>query len=323
MNYTFNGNKSAELRIHLHQSIIADAVVKAIPEENLAAIVMIGGYGRCEGAFVKTGNEYGPYNDYDYFLVFKGVSKRKALQLMQNIPELDHIVGVEVDFFPLLENKIDKLEFSLMNAEMQLGHRVIWGDKGILDKMKAMPLEQVDLKEFERLLTNRGCLLLMNQLDNDHEHMSKYINKAWLAIGDSLLALAGKYELSYTNKKLAIGKVTDDQTIIDAYRRAIDIRFRPDLFLTWTVEDLECVTQYWLDTLNRVELSGQRQAPKPQWLNVFRNLRDRRLRKLKNSLLTHPRTQVTRQLKSLITPSKCNKWQEESDKLLTLWGSYS
>ena len=323
MNFTFNGNPSAEQRICLHQSIIASEVLKAIPEKNLAAIVMIGGYGRSEGAFVKHEKGYGPYNDYDYFLVFKGVSKKKAQQLMLKIRDLDHTVGVEVDFFPLLENKIDKLEFSLMNAEMQLGHRVIWGDQAVLDKMQDMPLAQLDLREFERLLTNRGCLLLMNHLDNGHEHISKYINKAWLAIGDALLALAGKYQISYLNKKLAIEQVTSDPLIIDAYRRAIDIRFRPDLFLPWNLQDLDVVTDYWLDTLGQVESSDQKQASTSHWLNIFRNLRDRRLRKFNHSLMNHPRAQVTNRLKSLITPSSDRQWQRESTKLLSLWGSYS
>ena len=79
--------------------------------------------------------------------------------------------------------------------------------------MQDMPLAQLDLREFERLLTNRGCLLLMNHLDNGHEHISKYINKAWLAIGDALLALAGKYEISYLNKKLAIEQVTRNERV--------------------------------------------------------------------------------------------------------------
>lgn len=323
MNFTFNGNQSAEQRIAQHQSLIAESVLEAIPEDNLAAIVMIGGYGRSEGAFVKQDEGYGPYNDYDYFLVFKGVSKKKAQQLMQNIPDLDHLVGVEVDFFPLLEEKIGKLEYSLMNAEMQLGHRVIWGDEAILENMQTMPLGQVDLREFERLLTNRGCLLLMNHLDNGHEHVSKYINKAWLAIGDALLALAGKYELSYVNKKLTIEQVTQDPLIIEAYRRAIDIRFRPDLFQPWSLDDLDSVTSYWLDTLGLIEASALRKESTSQWSNIFRNLRDHRLRKIGHSLLTHPRTQVTNRLKSLIIPSDDRQWKEESNKLLLLWGSYS
>ena len=323
MNFTFNGNQSAEQRIRLHQSIIASEVLKAIPEKNLTAIVMVGGYGRSEGAFVKHDKGYGPYNDYDYFLVFTGVTKKRAQQLILNIPDLDSTVGVEVDFFPILENKIDKLEFSLMNAEMQLGHRVIWGDEAVLDRMQQMPLAQLDLTEFERLLTNRGCLLLMNHLDNGHEHMSKYINKAWLAIGDALLALAGKYELSYVNKKLAIEQATSDPLVIDAYLRAIDIRFRPDLFLPWGLEDLDIVTDYWSATLGQVESSKQRLDSASHWTNIFRNLRDRRLLKLDHPLTAHPRVQVTNRLKSLITPSNDRQWQKESNKLLSLWGSYS
>jgi hypothetical protein len=323
VNFTFNGQKSAELRIGRHQCIIVDAVLQAIGEENLTAIIMIGGYGREEGAYVKLEDGYGPYNDYDYFLVFKGTSKKRAQQLLQKIPDLDHVVGVEVDFYPLLNNKIGKLEYSLMNAEMQLGHQVIWGDESVLQPMQAMPLSQLNLKEFERLLTNRGCLLLMNHIDNEHEHLSKYINKAWLAIGDSLLALAGKYELSYARKKEIVDQVTDDALVIDAYRRAIDIRFRPDLFLPWDREDLNRVSDYWLQILIQVELSVPQQATIKSWPNLFRNLRDRRLRRLNSSLLMHPRTQVTEKLKSLITSKQHSHWQQECDDLLILWGNYS
>ena len=109
MNFTFNGNPSAEQRICLHQSIIASEVLKAIPEKNLAAIVMIGGYGRSEGAFVKHEKGYGPYNDYDYFLVFKGVSKKKAQQLMLKYGTLIIRSALKLISFPYWKTKSTSL----------------------------------------------------------------------------------------------------------------------------------------------------------------------------------------------------------------------
>ncbi len=330
MKYTFDGNASAESIIGAHQRLVVETVRRAIPEERLAAIVMIGGYGREEGAYVidSTG-EARPYNDYDYFVVYRNTSAAKARALTDAIPDLEHETGIEVDFFPLLERDIPSLEFSLMNAEMRAGHVVIWGASNILQAMPEMPLDEVPMSEFERLLTNRGCLLLMNCLRPASEDFSKFINKAWLAIGDTELARVGAYHLSYLTKREVASRAIQNPTIRKNYQRAIDIRMRPDAYAPWGQEDLPMVVDCWLASIEALRSISK---PASQGLysmlkNVVRHLRDRRLRLIDSAIIEHPRRRITDRLPSLLEAAggkhSDQYVQQAGGDLLDLWGSYS
>ena len=121
-NYCFDGSPQAEWRITTDQLKIAKAVRQVIPGSELVAMVLIGGYGRGEGGYVLDLNDVAaPYNDYDYFLIFQGVSRRHAQELCDAVPDLTDLVGVEVDFAPLRREELPRLRPSLMLAEMAWG----------------------------------------------------------------------------------------------------------------------------------------------------------------------------------------------------------
>lgn len=327
MNYTFDGNPRIEAVIRQHQDLIVKRVCSVIPTKCLAAIVLIGGYGRSEGGYILEGDHYKPYNDYDYFLVFRNISRRQAVKLVRSIPCLEQEIGIEVDFFPLLEEKLGELEFSLMNAEMLAGSRVIHGDANIFQKMAVMPLSRLLMSEFLRMLTNRGCLLLMNHRDSEHDQYSKFINKAWLAIGDSLFATAERYELLYLNKQRHISEVTNDSRIIECFERAVNIRLRPDLHPPWQLIDLEEVTNYWIDVFVALKQRQARRGIDPTLLslleNFLRNVKDRRLRSWDRHMFCHPRLRVTGGLLSILRDTDDSHMRDNADSLLGLWSSYS
>ncbi len=326
MKFTFDGNPAAERVIQDHQSLIIATVKQAVPEENLAAIVMIGGYGRSEGAYViDDRGRAAPYNDYDYFVIYRDVSLAKARALTRMIPDLEHETGIDVDFFPLRLCDLEKLEFSLMNAEMRAGHAVIWGDVNILDRMPDMPLSEVPKQEFQRLLTNRGCLLLMNQLNPASEDFSKFINKAWLAIGDSQLAGEGAYALSYLEKRDAASKVLKDKGLVACYQRAIDIRMRPDACTPWQAEDLPEVIEAWVTELNRIApgCTEDNASVVDRLKNLLRHLRDTRLPRGDLAVFSHPRKRITNRLAALLRENDAQQVQQEARALLDLWASYS
>ena len=318
MNYTFDGHPMAEHVISRHQELVTEAVLQAVPENQLAAIIMIGGYGRSEGAYTVSRHGYEPYNDYDYFVVFQDTSIEQARQLVATIPDLEHQIGIEVDFFPLLREQLSSLEFSLMHAEMRAGHRVIWGDDRILLRMKHMPLEQVPIAEFKRLLTNRGCLLLMNQHGLDQGQFSKYINKVWLAIGDTMLRLVGHYRLSYLEKRELISEVIQDRVIAARYRRAVDIRMRPDLNDEWQQADFEEVRSTLLVLLTALQTEDKISAFAAV-MNYARHVRDHRLPWFDKLVFRHPRKRITAGLVSLLRDPD----EADAEQLLQLWGSYS
>jgi hypothetical protein len=321
MNYTFSGNPDAEFVIALHQQLITEHVLKVVPVKQLAAIVMIGGYGRSEGAYIETEAGCRPYNDYDYFLVFRNTSKRQSKLMTRKIPNLEALVGIEVDFFPLRESMLPKMEFSLMNAEMLAGHRVIWGDQNILKMMPEMKLDNISPAELIRLMTNRGCLLLMNRLGRAGGEYSKFINKAWLAIGDVVIANAGRYCLSYVEKKSLIAEVCQDAVLVERYQRAVDIRLRPDLYVEWQAWDMDEVCRYWVAILESLIRKGRQISWRQRMKNILNNLGDPRVWRMDRLILEHPRVRVTMLLKEAISNLQPNVTNE--NELLGLWASYS
>ena len=323
MNFTFDGNPAAEAVIQQHQSLVIAAVRSVVPAEKLAAIVMIGGYGREEGAYVIDDDGIAhPYNDYDYFLVFRDCSRDQAWQYIRTLPDLEHDTGIDVDFFPLFAEELPKLEYSLMNAEMRAGHAVIWGDVNVLDAMPDMPLGGVAPAEFRRLLTNRGCLLLMNRLSPDGEHLSKYINKAWLAIGDAALARAGAYRLSYLLKRESIIDVLGDSTLTRNYQRAIDLRLRPDCHVPWQSCDMPAVIEAWSAAMAHYPSGSSADSMSERMLNVLRHLKDRKLPSLDAEVLSHPRLRVTRRLPGLLRDDR-EGWEQAATSTLETWAEYS
>ncbi len=83
--YTLDGTDDVELHIARDQATIADKVCASVSAEDFVALVLIGGYGRGEGGYHWVDGKPAAYNDYDYFLVVRGMSHRKARRLQQQL----------------------------------------------------------------------------------------------------------------------------------------------------------------------------------------------------------------------------------------------
>mgnify|MGYP006271841169 FL=1 len=217
--YTLDGDPAVEARIDADQQQIAAAVVDSVPAHSFVALVLMGGYGRGEGGYVVTEDGPAPFNDYDYFVVVRRTSGAQRAALHRELAELAETltvrVGVEVDFALLSAEHLRRAEYSLMNAEMRWGHRVVAGAPHVLAAMRAMPFVDLPHGELTRLMLNRGALLLMDQqqllerrslgagggMDSgEREVFFKYLFKAVLACGDTRLAADGRYHPSYPEK---------------------------------------------------------------------------------------------------------------------------
>ena len=270
--YTLDGDESVEQLIDDHQELIGNAVKAFINEDIFRALVLIGGYGRGEGGYCMRGGKPAPFNDYDYFIVLDKVDRNTVGKLIPGLKtlahELEQSVGVEVDFYPLRMSEIAGLEFSLMFAEMQWGHRVVAGDPDVLKTMPLMPLSNLPLSEITRLMLNRGALLLLNRLaliEGDiqtpwqREIFVKYLFKAVLASGDAILAAHARYHPSYPVKqqlleKLSVANVSE--VFLDYYAMALEARFHPDysLFDDWDLNSRQQEVQsMWLEALQALE----------------------------------------------------------------------
>jgi len=296
--YTFNGNRKAEERMAMDQSIIGAYVEDAISASHFESLVLMGGYGRGEGGYCLQAGKPSPYNDYDYFVIVKNMSNKEAKTLQHQLKELAHhlsvIVNVEVDLAVLRMESLPTAQFSLMNAEMKWGHRVVAGNRRVLDSMPAMPFDKLALGEFTRLMNNRGALLLMNSRKLDlrqdldapeREIFFKYLFKAVLACGDAFLAVEGAYHPSYMEKRrrMVTLKQSPGQDFIRLYDLAMWQKFRPDMELL-KVEDPEKwqrnITSHWLKAFSILEAHRTR--------NPIRNWREYALPRLSKGQLETP-----------------------------------
>lgn len=279
--YTLDGDADVEARIERDQRLIAEAVTAVIDPARFVALVMMGGYGRGEGGYVSIDGEPAPYNDYDYFVVVANTDSAVRAALAQGLAEaanrLESEVGVEVDFALLRAERLRAAEFSLMNAEMRWGHRVVAGDQNVLSAMRPMPFHRLPPGEITRLMLNRGSLLLMNQRRLQQGGLSaaerevhfKYLFKAVLACGDARLARFGRYHPSYPVKleRLQAGAgqagsggaaagLPDADKFLELYQLAYRNKFHPDYGAfghdspaDWQVR----VVRAWLVTLRAFE----------------------------------------------------------------------
>ncbi|MCH9670113.1 MAG: hypothetical protein K0U93_01580 [Gammaproteobacteria bacterium] len=272
--YTHCADPAAEVVIGEHQKLVADAVIATVPAESFVALVLIGGYARGEGGvWYGPDNSPGPYNDYDYFVVVRGTDgaerARLAAALRATAHELEHAVGVEVDFALLRQDKLGSAEYSLMNAEMLWGHRVVAGDNAVLNVMPAMPFAGLPLGEFTRLMLNRGSLLLLNQVAllrdglseaQAREQFVKYLFKSVLACGDARLATEGRYHPSYPEKRTQLTSAGADVEFLNLYDLALEAKFLPNY-----------------DQHIQADLASWQTSVVDLWLATFKSLESRRL----------------------------------------------
>ena len=269
--YTLDGDAAVEARIARDQLVIAQAVQSVVAPPIFRGLVLMGGYGRGEGGYVLRDSGPEPYNDYDYFVVVRDLDRagRRSLEaaLAEQAHALGQTVGVEVDFALLLEERLLTAEYSLMNAEMLWGHRVVAGDPEVLAAMPAMPFATLPPGEITRLLMNRGALLLMNQqrLSEDRplageaqEVFFKYLFKAVLACGDARLAGNRCYHPSYVVKRERLHGLEwpGKGELLELYQHAWEAKLRPN-YGRYAGEDAGAwqrrVAPLWLATLGWFE----------------------------------------------------------------------
>jgi hypothetical protein len=269
--YSIRGSAEFDARIDADMARI-DAAVQASPfAGHWKALVLLGGYGRGEGSpFIQRSGAGGrrsacppgrkirsqgpedglsagaegqrseielPFNDYDLIVVTDSVAPEIRAELKALEKQLTDALGLPVDLYPYLEKKLPRCEFSLLNYEMKYGHRVISGDKKILDRMPDYPLDALPLSEGTRLLLNRGKLLLDikrrlaqpgSLTAEERECFLKFLFKTDLALGDCALLACGEYDISYTIKKGRIGQLDLPEGIACAYLDAVAFKERTD-----------------------------------------------------------------------------------------------
>ena len=230
--YTLMGSEALDAQIEKHLNKIIETVSPLTD-----TVILTGGYGRGDGTpFIHPDGSQSPFNDYDLVVIVDRLDEPLQESLSAIETQLTEELGITVDLCPYVRSRLPRAEFSLLNYEMKYGHKVLRGDKQILDAMPGYNPQELPLTEGTRLLLNRGKLLLDIRLrmadpqplsEEERIRFIKFFSKVWLAMGDCILLSEGKYDISYDVKRKRIvstGAYPHRDVVVDQYLKAIELR---------------------------------------------------------------------------------------------------
>lgn len=223
------------------------------------ALVLGGGYGRGEGGAVPTAEGLAPYNDYDLFVVVRGISRFRMPGLRDDLhalgTALEHDIGIEVELAPVRAEDLWRLDFTMMWCELVHGHRVVDGPEDVLAAARPMPPERLPLIEGLRYLANRSALLLW-ALGGDlaADRVWKFVHKAWLAAGAAVLIAQGRFRVGYAARLDALHDAGIEgwraALLRERFAEAAAARLEPSLppaedELARRLEEARCAMLFW------------------------------------------------------------------------------
>ncbi len=244
--YTVYGDSEFDKKITSDMELVSKSILSVIPGKDIAAIILGGGYGRGEGGVAFKNGSMSLYNDYDMFLVTNDISKNKkneyAGKVFDASEKLAEKIGVDVDFGPLKNiRELKNMPFTLMYYELKKGHKVIYGDKNILDNLPLYSVENLPITEALNLMLNRGVGLMLagrklgnkKLSENDNEFIERNIFKAIMAAGDIFLMTQKTYNYSYVSRLNSIECFKNNQLLlengfIDYYKMSINYKLQPE-----------------------------------------------------------------------------------------------
>jgi len=198
-----------------HMSKIVNVCLSAV--NGVVAIVLYGGYGRDEGAWVEINGKYAPYNDYDILLVINDhvESPESIEEVKRSIVNMIDIKWVDVGY--IYRKDLHKPRMTVYWYDLIHGSKVIYGDNKILDTIPHFHQNKIKKIEAEVLFFTRlwpfiGVIKSMCDLGSEESLFFRYqMTKSILSIADILLIMRGKYVSSYKDKvKNALLLIDDD-----------------------------------------------------------------------------------------------------------------
>lgn len=222
------------------------AELPAVLRENLAAVVLGGGYGRGEGGvYTAPDGRKRLYNDLDFFVFTKSVPDGKVrgayrAALAPAERELSRRYELEVEFGPATGlGELAKLAPTLMYQELIRGMRPVWGDFAAVKRaLPELPWTALPAAEGARLLLNRGAGLLLAERkletgETAHDAAARdfavrNIHKAALAVGDAWLLARSRYEFGLLKRQARLAADAEfPASSLKDYQAAIRFKFAP------------------------------------------------------------------------------------------------
>jgi len=226
--YVIDSNSDKEIEKMVE--ITVAHIRKRIP--GVKKIILIGGYGRGEGAFAVRNGKTEPINDFDFYIINDTVLdddflEEVALECSKLIgkgglanPEAfeqryDFNKFFHVDIRCLKESSLEKLPPTIRYFELPYA-KAVWGESSV--KLRKFSPHDIPLPEALRILMNRMMLLTMcfnpdfikkkgymNQ--EEKEIMLYYVAKSYLSCAEALLLLGGSYKPTYMSRAEEFSKI--------------------------------------------------------------------------------------------------------------------
>ncbi|HOA29474.1 MAG: hypothetical protein KBB33_03235 [Candidatus Cloacimonetes bacterium] len=212
--------------------------------DELIALVLGGGYGRNEGGVLNVDNEEKLYNDLDFFVISKDMPPWKNAHIDRTLKNLHYELcdkyDIEVDFSDLKPvNSLAKTPLTLMWYDLLYGHKVIWGNKHVLQNLPRWEAKDLGINEALKLLLNRGIGLyfarshLLHDVLSEHcDFINRNIHKAYQAVAEAILITEGKYHWSVNRrmeliKEAPVAEYCNDARLPDLMQEAMLFKLRP------------------------------------------------------------------------------------------------
>lgn len=207
--FTVDGDRALEVHLAKTCERVLSGVRGLVPEGDLEALLLGGGYGRGEGGVLSDDVGDWPYNDIEFYVCISGnrllneARYHRPLEVLGQI--LTQLADVEVEFKITSIEELSSLPVSMFSYDLLSGHRLLWGEPALLAGCAYhRQAEQIPLSEATRLLMNRGTGLLLARTKlaapeltpANADFIKRNIAKAALACGDAILTARGLYHWS-------------------------------------------------------------------------------------------------------------------------------
>jgi hypothetical protein len=218
--FTIDGSPGIERRLADTCARVAQGVRSIVPERQLEAIVLGGGYGRGEGGVLRAGPVEQPYNDLEFYVFLRGNYLWQRYRYQTALHALGESLSPEAGV--MVEFKLDSLRrfqpspVSMFSYDLVARHRVVFGEEPVFGGCgHHLRADMIPMAEATRLLFNRcsGLLLVRELLERtalsneEADFTVRNLAKAKLALGDALLTAFGLYHWSSRERHRRLAKL--------------------------------------------------------------------------------------------------------------------
>lgn len=233
---SFTEYKSLEVdkRIQSNLNLIRNILVSNFGEK-IAALILVGGFGRGEGGVLIADNQIIVSNDYDIeMIVNSNVDEAKVKQLSMSLARELKIKWVDIAI--RTTSRLKWLKGTQYGFDLKYGGRILFGDSSIFQKIPATKPDELSPREIEVLLFTRiWCFLgpvkegfLNSQLTREEKYfLFEQLSKAILAIEEAWLIFSGKYVSSYRKKLENFKEVVRDPKLLKFAGWATEFKLKP------------------------------------------------------------------------------------------------